>query len=114
MGAAAKGAPPQFLSTHPSGSTRIQDIEANLPKVMPLYERSAKPPQRFDAPRKTGQADQPDALAYWGVGGASKPEAAAAAAPAVVASNTGAGTAGTTAKPRANGASEAGWVRVTP
>ncbi len=40
MGAASKGAPPQWLSTHPSGSTRIAQIEANLPKVMPLYERA--------------------------------------------------------------------------
>ncbi len=40
MGAASKGAPPQFLSTHPSGPTRIKDIEANLPKVEPLYERA--------------------------------------------------------------------------
>jgi predicted Zn-dependent protease len=40
MGAANKGAPPQFLSTHPSGPTRIGDIEKNLPKVMPLYERA--------------------------------------------------------------------------
>jgi predicted Zn-dependent protease len=30
----------QFLSTHPSGPTRIADIERNLPKVMPLYERA--------------------------------------------------------------------------
>jgi predicted Zn-dependent protease len=42
MGAANKGAPPQWLSTHPSGNTRIADIEANLPKVMPLYERAKK------------------------------------------------------------------------
>ena len=41
MGAANKGAPPQWLSTHPSGKTRIADIQANLPKVMPLYERAA-------------------------------------------------------------------------
>ena len=40
MSAANKGAPPQWLSTHPSGTTRIGDIEANLPKVMPLYERA--------------------------------------------------------------------------
>jgi predicted Zn-dependent protease len=40
MGAANKGAPPQWLSTHPSGSSRIADIEKNLPKVLPLYERS--------------------------------------------------------------------------
>lgn len=37
MAVASKGAPPQWLSTHPSGQTRITDIEANLPKVMPLY-----------------------------------------------------------------------------
>jgi len=40
MGAANKNAPPQWLSTHPSGATRIADIEANLPKVMPLYDRA--------------------------------------------------------------------------
>ena len=38
MGAASKGAPPQWLSTHPSGNRRIAEIQANLPKVMPLYE----------------------------------------------------------------------------
>ncbi len=42
MGAANKNAPPQWLSTHPSGSTRIADIEANLPRVMPLYQRARK------------------------------------------------------------------------
>jgi predicted Zn-dependent protease len=42
MSAASKGAPPQFLSTHPSGKTRIKDIQANLPRVMPLYERAKK------------------------------------------------------------------------
>jgi predicted Zn-dependent protease len=40
MGAASKGAPPQFLSTHPSGPSRIVDIEKNLAKVVPLYERA--------------------------------------------------------------------------
>ena len=40
MGATNKGAPPQFLSTHPSGPTRIADIERNLPKVVPLYDRA--------------------------------------------------------------------------
>ena len=42
MSAASKGAPPQWLSTHPSGNTRIAEIEANLPKVMPLYERARR------------------------------------------------------------------------
>ena len=40
MGAANKNAPPQWLSTHPAGTRRIADIEANLPRVMPLYERA--------------------------------------------------------------------------
>ncbi|HET8871715.1 MAG TPA: M48 family metallopeptidase [Aquabacterium sp.] len=70
MGAAAKGAPPQWLSTHPSGNTRMEDIQANLPKVMPLYDRAPKPPQRFDVPKKTGEAynnsDPYRHLIYWG------------------------------------------------
>jgi len=49
---ASKGAPPQFLSTHPSGPTRIHDIEAKLPKVMPLYEAAAKPGKVYGAPAK--------------------------------------------------------------
>ncbi len=40
MGAISKGAPPQFLSTHPSGPARISDIEKNLPKVEPLYVKA--------------------------------------------------------------------------
>jgi predicted Zn-dependent protease len=43
MSAANKGAPPQWMSTHPSGKTRIKDIEANLPKVERFYEQAAKP-----------------------------------------------------------------------
>ncbi len=31
--------PPQFLSTHPSNDARIKQIEANLPKVLPLYKK---------------------------------------------------------------------------
>jgi len=38
MAAASKGKPLEFLSTHPSGKTRIEDIQRQLPKVMPLYE----------------------------------------------------------------------------
>ena len=50
MAAASKGAPPEWFSTHPSGSSRIKDIEDNLPKVMPLYQRADKPAQRFGPP----------------------------------------------------------------
>ena len=39
----------EYGSTHPQGPTRIRDIEANLPKVLPLYERAPKPTQRWDA-----------------------------------------------------------------
>jgi len=39
-GKGGKGQPPQFLSTHPSHESRIRDIEANLPRVMPLYNRT--------------------------------------------------------------------------
>lgn len=55
MMAANKGAPPQFLSTHPAGPTRIHDLEANLPRVVPLYAKAEKPTQRFEPPpRKAG------------------------------------------------------------
>lgn len=42
MVAANRGAPPQWLSTHPSGNNRIQEIERHLPEVMPLYEQAKK------------------------------------------------------------------------
>lgn len=42
MSTASKGAPPQWLSTHPSSQSRIADIQKNLPKVMPLYEQAQK------------------------------------------------------------------------
>jgi predicted Zn-dependent protease len=50
MMAVSQGAPPQFLSTHPAGATRIRDIQATLPKVQPLYQQAAKPTQRFSPP----------------------------------------------------------------
>ena len=50
MMAASKGAPPQFLSTHPAGETRIRDIQGKLPKVTPIYEQAAKPPRNFGPP----------------------------------------------------------------
>lgn len=40
MSASNKDAPPQWLSTHPSGRTRIDQIERNLDKVLPFYERA--------------------------------------------------------------------------
>ncbi len=38
MGQQSSSSPPEFLSTHPSGQSRIEDLEASLPRVMPLYE----------------------------------------------------------------------------
>lgn len=38
MAAASQGQPLEFLSTHPSGKTRIDDMQRQLPKVLPLYE----------------------------------------------------------------------------
>jgi predicted Zn-dependent protease len=56
MLAISKNAPPQFMSTHPSGATRIQDIEAKLPKVLPLYATADKPKERFGPPGKGAAA----------------------------------------------------------
>lgn len=38
MSAKSKGAPPEFLSTHPASANRIKDLKALAPKVRPLYE----------------------------------------------------------------------------
>jgi predicted Zn-dependent protease len=38
---AGRGQPPQFLSTHPSNQNRIKEIEANLPRVLPLYKKAS-------------------------------------------------------------------------
>ncbi|MFC5513644.1 M48 family metallopeptidase [Massilia jejuensis] len=35
-----KGAPPEFLSTHPGGETRIRDMERHMNVLLPLYARS--------------------------------------------------------------------------
>jgi predicted Zn-dependent protease len=56
MMSANKNAPPQFMSTHPSSSTRISDIEKSLPMVTGLYARADKPAQRFAAPAQSGAA----------------------------------------------------------
>lgn len=37
MQQASRGAPPEWLSTHPSGGSRIEEISRNLPRVLPLY-----------------------------------------------------------------------------
>jgi predicted Zn-dependent protease len=35
---------PEFLSTHPSGETRIEQLSALMPAVEPLYKAAPKPP----------------------------------------------------------------------
>ncbi|MGF1452784.1 MAG: M48 family metallopeptidase, partial [Opitutales bacterium] len=40
--AAGDGAPPEFLSTHPSHDTRIEDLRAMIPDVMPIYEANSR------------------------------------------------------------------------
>jgi predicted Zn-dependent protease len=40
MNAASGGGPPEFLSTHPSGETRIKALQQFMPNVMPLAEQA--------------------------------------------------------------------------
>ncbi len=57
MAEASKGAPPQWASTHPTGPTRIRDIESNIPKVEALYARAEKPQQRFEVAQPLRRRD---------------------------------------------------------
>ena len=50
MEAASRGAPPAFLSDHPSNPDRLRIIAANIGRVQGLYERATKPDQRFGPP----------------------------------------------------------------
>jgi len=40
MARAGGASPPEFMSTHPSSTTRISRLEALIPEVMPLYEQA--------------------------------------------------------------------------
>ena len=42
MGSKSKGAPPEFLSTHPSHKTRIKDLTKLMKKAEKLYQQSDK------------------------------------------------------------------------
>jgi predicted Zn-dependent protease len=53
MMATNKGAPPQWMSTHPASDTRIKDIQAKLPKVAGLYAKAPKPDKRYGPPAAT-------------------------------------------------------------
>ena len=50
MEAASRGAPPAFLSDHPSNPDRLRVIAANIPRVQGLYARALKPDVRFGPP----------------------------------------------------------------
>ncbi len=41
MAAAGNGAPPEFMSTHPSSATRMSNLRAAIPRVMPLYQQAS-------------------------------------------------------------------------
>ena len=41
MSTASRGAPPQWMSTHPSNKTRIRDMEEHMNEVLPLYARAS-------------------------------------------------------------------------
>jgi predicted Zn-dependent protease len=43
MMSSEQGGTPEFLSTHPSPQSRIGDLQALVPKVMPLYQQAKKP-----------------------------------------------------------------------
>jgi len=40
MGKVGGGGPPEFLSTHPSGESRIKDLQAAIPRVQPFYQQA--------------------------------------------------------------------------
>jgi Zn-dependent protease with chaperone function len=54
MEAASKGAPPAFLSDHPSNPDRLRVIAANIPRVQGLYDRAPRPDVRFGPPGSGG------------------------------------------------------------
>jgi len=42
MMTAEQGGQPEFLSTHPSPKSRIQELQSQIPKVLPLYQQAKK------------------------------------------------------------------------
>ena len=53
MGQAAKGAPPQWLSSHPADRNRIAEIQKRLPTVLPLYAQAIGRPVNQLPPYRT-------------------------------------------------------------
>jgi len=50
MQSTAQGAPPAFLSSHPSSPERMGKIRDNIPNVQGLFDRAPKPDRRFGPP----------------------------------------------------------------
>ena len=50
MGAVSKGKQAEFLSTHPSGESRIKELEARQARVAPVYAQAPRPDQQFGPP----------------------------------------------------------------
>ena len=48
MTAAGGAEPPEFLSTHPSSASRIEDLEANLARTRPVYSEARAAGRRPD------------------------------------------------------------------
>jgi predicted Zn-dependent protease len=42
MAANSSGAPPQWLSTHPSHANRLRDLDDYANRVMPLYQQARR------------------------------------------------------------------------
>ncbi|MEO8938389.1 MAG: M48 family metallopeptidase, partial [Burkholderiaceae bacterium] len=55
MAQAAKGAPPQWLSSHPADTNRIAEIQKRLPTVLPLYAQAIGRPVDQLPPYRTEQ-----------------------------------------------------------
>ena len=47
MAAASNGAPPEFMSTHPSHETRITDLKGWMPEAMAIYQGAPKAPVKL-------------------------------------------------------------------
>jgi predicted Zn-dependent protease len=57
MSAAGGGAPPEFLSTHPSHGTRIADLQARMSEALPLYEEARAAGRRPQCTAPAGAGD---------------------------------------------------------
>ncbi|MCY1290359.1 hypothetical protein D9M70_394990 [compost metagenome] len=63
----------EFLSTHPSGRSRIADLEKHMPEVLPLYARAINTPVDRLPPYRANMAGLGDAPVDAGDDDRSKP-----------------------------------------